>query len=342
VTLPGRNIARILASLAVVFSASCAGNVGGNAMPPNTPALAGARPAAITQSPPPDVPIAATGTVAGLIKGEGFVMQTGLPHGLIDVEVTNSTSVTGGTLVAGDHVSVNGTGTWSTFILATSVSIVGPTPTPSPAPTPAPLPSVIALRTGAQWGTVPTLWPTLGSDVNGGHGQTIDGLSCGAMVDNSFHVHAFLGVLVNGVPMRVPPGIGVKNPGPLVNGFLNSGTCFYSVHTHDADGYIHMEALSSTPLSGSLFTLGNVLDMWGEQITPVSFGPYSGQVRVFETQAALRNVLTPAGGWHEITSTTGLDWDAMALYSHSAVMIEVGPYFVDAPNLPQVQFDTEY
>lgn len=320
-----------LVPLALSVLSACASG-GSSAVIPQTVNAGQSRmvPDAINmQSPPPDTPIYATGTISGIIKGEGFAMQTGYPHGMIDVEVTGSTTVTGGSLAAGEPVVVNGTGTFGTFILGSSVQIES-------------LPSVIDTISGGTWGITPTLWPALGDDTNGGAGQTIDNIACGPMIDNSFHVHAWLGILDNGVPLQIPPGVGVNGPGPVVNGFLNAGYCFYSIHTHDADGYIHMEAQSTEPLSGSLYTLGNVLDIWGERITPTSFGKYDGNVRVFVSQAPFHTQETPAGGWTEVTSTTGLEWDAIPLYSHTAVMIEIGPTYVLPANLPQINFYTEY
>jgi hypothetical protein len=317
--------ARLL-PLALLIVTACSGGGSSTIVPQ---AASRAMPDAITQNPPPDVPITATGTITGVIPNEGFSLQTGYPHGTIDVEVTSSTTVSGGSIAAGEPVVVNGTGTFETFILGSSVQVVG-------------LPSVIETKSGGTWGVTPTLWPALGDDTNGGSGQTIDNIPCGAMVDNSFHVHAWLGILDNGVPLQIPPAVGVDGPGPVIDGFLNAGTCFYNIHTHDADGYIHMETLSSEPLSGSLYDLGNVLDIWGEQITPTSLGKYEGQVRVFVSQAPFHTQETPAGGWTEITSMTGLEWDAIQLYSHTAVMIEIGPTFVNAANLPQVEFYSEY
>ncbi|MBV8636522.1 MAG: hypothetical protein JO322_00415 [Candidatus Eremiobacteraeota bacterium] len=212
----------------------------------------------------------------------------------------------------------------------------------SASPSATPFPSYIGLYQGGYLGNTSTLWPRFGPDVNGGKGQAVDGYGCGSMADNSYHVHAWLGILVNGVFQQVPPGIGMVNPGAPTRGFYGHASCFYNIHTHDSDGYIHMEVLSTTHLSGTVFTLGNVLDMWGEQISPQNFGEYSGPVRVFVNRTPLAQIYTPIGGWQEITSATGLEWSTFPLYSHSAVIVEVGPTFVEAASLPQIKFYTQY
>jgi hypothetical protein len=205
------------------------------------------------------------------------------------------------------------------------------------AATPSPLPSTIILKQGATIGAAGAFTPKRGDTASGGAGQTVDGVPClPTMVENQFHVHSFVGLLVNGQEEAIPDSIGINGYGPLINGFVNAGRCFYQIHTHDATGMIHQEAASSVGNGGSLFTVGNVLDIWGEPISGTGFGPFPGVVRVFVAKVALRTLI--ASGYTEYLG----DPTQIKLYSHEAIWIEVGPTYVDAAHLPAIRFYTEY
>ncbi|HVA52669.1 MAG TPA: hypothetical protein VNF05_04060, partial [Acidimicrobiales bacterium] len=53
--------------------------------------------------------------------------------------------------------------------------------------------------------------------------------------------------------------------------------CLYWLHTHVADGIIHVEA----PKKQS-FTLGQFFDVWGQPLGPNQVGPDKGKVVVYE------------------------------------------------------------
>jgi hypothetical protein len=91
-----------------------------------------------------------------------------------------------------------------------------------------------------------------------------------------FHIHAHLTIFINGVPMQVPPGVGIPAAtaqdtarGP----FITSGACFYWLHTHAADGIIHIES----PVNRT-YTLGNFFDEWGQPLGLNQVGPARGHV----------------------------------------------------------------
>ncbi len=81
-------------------------------------------------------------------------------------------------------------------------------------------------------------------------GKDVDGISCQTNEQTIFHIHAHLTIFVNGTPRQVPAGIGI--PGAQAQSsargpFISGGTCFYWLHTHAADGIIHIESRSSAP-----------------------------------------------------------------------------------------------
>ena len=109
-------------------------------------------------------------------------------------------------------------------------------------------------------------------------GQTIDGISCETSEQTVFHIHTHLTIFVDGQQRSVPAAIGI--PGAVAeqtNGgpFIGSGTCFYWLHTHAADGIIHIES----PVERT-YTLGEFFDEWGQPLGPDQAGPAKGKVAV--------------------------------------------------------------
>jgi hypothetical protein len=109
-------------------------------------------------------------------------------------------------------------------------------------------------------------------------GQTIDGISCQTSEQTVFHIHTHLTIFVNGQPRQVPAAIGI--PGAVAQQtkagpFIGSGTCFYWLHTHAADGIIHIES----PVERT-YTLGEFFDEWGQPLGPDQVGPAKGKVTV--------------------------------------------------------------
>jgi hypothetical protein len=107
-------------------------------------------------------------------------------------------------------------------------------------------------------------------------GHAVDGISCQTSEQTLFHIHAHLTIFVNGSPRQVPAAIGI--PGAQAQStpqgpFIASGTCFYWLHTHAADGIIHIES----PVHRT-YTLGDFFDEWGQPLGPHQVGPAKGPV----------------------------------------------------------------
>jgi hypothetical protein len=106
--------------------------------------------------------------------------------------------------------------------------------------------------------------------------STVDGIQCQGSEQVLFHIHAHLTVFVDGMPREIPYGIGI--PGAQASAtpagpYVAAGSCFYWLHTHAADGIIHIES----PVQRT-FTLGNFFDIWGQDLTPARVGPLRGPV----------------------------------------------------------------
>jgi hypothetical protein len=107
-------------------------------------------------------------------------------------------------------------------------------------------------------------------------GQRVDGISCQSSEQTIFHIHAHLTIFVNGSARQVPAGIGI--PGARAQNtaqgpFIISGNCFYWLHTHAADGIVHIES----PVQRT-YTLGDFFDEWGQPLGPGQVGPAQGHV----------------------------------------------------------------
>jgi hypothetical protein len=136
-------------------------------------------------------------------------------------------------------------------------------------------------------------------------GHAVDGIRCQTSEQTIFHIHAHLTVFVNGSPRQIPAGIGIpgaqaqKTPqGPFIGG----GTCFYWLHTHAADGIIHIES----PVQRT-FTLGDFFDEWGQPLGPSQIGPVTGHV------TALYNGQVYRGNPRDIP-----------LNAHAQIQLEIG------------------
>ena len=109
-------------------------------------------------------------------------------------------------------------------------------------------------------------------------GQAIDGIGCDTSEQTLFHIHTHLTIFVNGQQRQVPAGIGI--PGAVATQtpqgpFIDSGTCFYWLHTHAADGIIHIES----PVKRT-YTLGEFFDEWEQPLSSSQAGPAHGKVTV--------------------------------------------------------------
>ena len=90
-------------------------------------------------------------------------------------------------------------------------------------PAPAPGPS------GPEGVPVPDAAPLAGT-ATGATGAQTDGISCQATEQSIFHIHAHLTIFINGAARQIPADIGIP------------GSCLYLLHTHAADGIIHIQS----------------------------------------------------------------------------------------------------
>ncbi len=113
---------------------------------------------------------------------------------------------------------------------------------------------------------LPNNTPALLAGTDGqAQGQPVDGISCDTSEQVVYHFHAHLAVYTNSRPRIIPEGIGIVPPTQIVQTsagpFVSAGKCFYWLHSHTADGIIHVESPSQR-----VYTLGNYFDIWNQPL----------------------------------------------------------------------------
>jgi hypothetical protein len=91
-----------------------------------------------------------------------------------------------------------------------------------------------------------------------------------------------LTIFVNGKARVIPYGIGIPGAEPVATpkgAFVETGSCFYWLHTHQEDGIIHIES----PSTSDTFTLGQFFAEWGQPLSKTQIGPATGKLTVFFT-----------------------------------------------------------
>lgn len=110
----------------------------------------------------------------------------------------------------------------------------------------------------------------------------------------------------DGQTRQVPAGVGVAPPYKAqltpAGRFVSAASCFTWLHTHAADGIVHVES----PVKRTC-TLGEFFDIWGQPLTPRRVGPARGGV------TALFNGRVFTGNPPQIP-----------LLAHSQIELEVG------------------
>jgi hypothetical protein len=124
--------------------------------------------------------------------------------------------------------------------------------------------------------------PKLATLANAATGQTVDGVQCQAGEKTVEHVHTHLTIFVNGQSRVIPYAIGIPGAEAVATAhgaFVQTGSCFYWLHTHQEDGIIHVES----PSLGTNFSLGQFFAEWGIPLSSKQVGPATGKLTVFFT-----------------------------------------------------------
>jgi hypothetical protein len=107
-------------------------------------------------------------------------------------------------------------------------------------------------------------------------GATVDGIGCQTSEQVVYHIHSHLAIFDKGQQQVVPRGIGIPGPQQVQDGFVESGKCFYWLHTHDTTGVIHVESPTKRT-----YTLGQFFDIWGQPLSDNQVGKATGKLTVY-------------------------------------------------------------
>lgn len=205
------------------------------------------------------------------------------------------------------------------------------------------MPASATIGSGQIFGADDVFTPNDGDTPSGGQGQTVDGIPCLGDMVTTYHIHSFVGIIVDGHQLALPDGIGMQNPGAdgTYSGIPNwteYASCYYYIHTHDASGVFHAESPAGAPLTASLFTLGNVFDIWGMPLSSTQIGPYTGTVRTYVANVPLKTAQVLPSYY---TLYSG-DPSTIPIYSHTTTWLEIGPYYVPPSSFPVLNYYEEY
>ncbi|HET7814764.1 MAG TPA: hypothetical protein VFL13_10370 [Candidatus Baltobacteraceae bacterium] len=292
--------------------------------------------------------ITVTGPITSIVSSTEFSVNAGTGCGTLHVYTSSSTTWTpaGAKAVTGENVTASGTGSCATNVQAASVKVnSSATPTPSGSATPSPLPASRTIGSGGTpFGLDDAFNPTDGDTASGGNGQSVDGIPCATTMPNTYHVHAFVGIIINGRQYAVPDGVGLNKPGAdsTYAGFTNwteyATSCYYYTHTHDASGVVHIEAPNSVPQSTYIYKLQNFFDVWGQKISSTQIGPFTGTVTAYVAQVPLKQA--------QITSSMYTTYSGnpanIPLKSHTTVWLQIGPKIYTPSQLPVLNYYEEY
>jgi hypothetical protein len=121
--------------------------------------------------------------------------------------------------------------------------------------------------------------PALAPASTAATGQTVNGIACDSSEQAAYHIHTHLAVFVDGGARQIPLGIGTVEPAvqQTANGpFASATRCYYWLHTHAADGIIHVESPTQRT-----YTLGDFFAIWRQPLSAGQAGPAKGTVTAF-------------------------------------------------------------
>lgn len=119
----------------------------------------------------------------------------------------------------------------------------------------------------------------LASIAGAASGETVDGIRCDASEQVTYHIHTHVAVFVNGAARPIPYGIDVVTPSvtPTPQGaFAQATRCYYWLHTHAADGVIHVESPTQRQ-----DTLGDFFDVWRQPLGTTQVAAAAGTVTAY-------------------------------------------------------------
>ena len=136
-------------------------------------------------------------------------------------------------------------------------------------------------------------------------GLPIDGISCDREEGAVEHIHTWIALYDRARSVALPSGIGIPQ----------GSACLYWIHTHSADGMIHIES----PVRRS-FTLGEFFDIWGPELS------WTQAAGVTATHGRRLSIWVNGQPWH------GQDPRSIPLRDRETIVVQNGPPFAKPPH----------
>jgi hypothetical protein len=139
-------------------------------------------------------------------------------------------------------------------------------------------------------------------------GTAIGNFNCILNPPQTFALYTHVSIIVNGEPQAIPTDLGASPQGAT--------HCFYTIHTHDSTGKVHV-----TPSASGTFTLSQFFEIWKQPFTNTNVAGFTGlPVAVFVTDGTTTTKIADA------------DWNNIELKSHREITISVGTEVTEIPN----------
>lgn len=140
--------------------------------------------------------------------------------------------------------------------------------------------------------------------------QAVNGITCDTQEHTdptSVHFHAHLSILYQGTDVTIPDSIGIPH----------DKSCIYWMHTHGADGVIHVEAPQA---KAKTFTLGEFFEIWEKPLSTTKVADF--------TLAPDQKLIVYIDGKRQ---PDGFDPSTIKVTAHEQIVLEITPPVVDPP-----------
>jgi hypothetical protein len=128
----------------------------------------------------------------------------------------------------------------------------------------------------------------------------IDGIRCDRQEGAVEHIHVNVQLFDHGRQGTIPAGVGIPQ----------GSDCLYWIHTHSADGFVHIESPVKRP-----FDLGEFFDIWGPDLS------WTKAASLQAPHGQHLAIWVDGKRWH------GRDPRTIVFHDHQTIVIQSGPPF---------------
>lgn len=139
-------------------------------------------------------------------------------------------------------------------------------------------------------------------------GTPIGSFNCILNPPHTFAHYTHVSIIQNNEALALPGNIGASPTG--------NTHCFYTLHTHNSSGKVHV-----TPAAAATFTLGEFFTIWKQPLTNTNVAGITGlPVEIFVTDGTTTTKVEEA------------DWANIEMKDHREITISLGTEVTEIPN----------